>query len=54
MVMRRRLLIYVLAFILGISVMYTYQEKAANNPLEYYVGQDVSITAKITEIKQNN
>lgn len=54
MVMRRRLLIYVLAFILGISVMYTYQEKVANNPLDYYVGQDVSITGKITEIKQKD
>ncbi|MDD6043927.1 MAG: DNA internalization-related competence protein ComEC/Rec2 [Eubacteriaceae bacterium] len=52
--MRRKLFIGVLLFALGIITMYAYQSRTENSSMEFYIGQEVSISGKILELERKD
>ena len=52
MEMRRKLFIYVLLFVAGISAMYLYQYRVENGPMEYYVGSETECLGQVVQIEK--
>ena len=54
MEMRRKLFIYVLLFVAGISAMYLYQYRVENGPMEYYVGSETECLGQVVQIEKRD
>lgn len=50
--MRRKLFVYVTILLIGMALMYLYQEKTANGPLEYRIGEEFQCHGTVTEVKK--